>query len=1117
MSAFEWELQSSGVRLSLSRTARRYFSKKTVSIPVSDWSAGENPSLMTGLVALQEVFQDLSDSDLLKPSLLLPHEFIAGLSNADATALGLPTPLPYQTRIFSKGLLADNSFELEVEFLDREAEVFIDERVGSIARVGNVSYRVTSPVYECLNVIKSLGKSPDQKLEAIAVIGSLLGKANSEMVEPDKALSNIRIRQACAFSVRVQGELADPELTPILFARHLVEAASDSGDLLSESEQILGSEQSHDFSEQFLRGNSLPRTFLLRSGEYVYIDPDLRDSLEALRGVCHAKAEVKRAFVSAPRAVLAQFSEKPDEIERKLEENFIETSEFSDRVIGIEKWEPIELPFYVQETNDWGTDIMIFSQEGMQTPVAIPKERLSDAAETLSNAIAIGEAVCNIDGQQVMASTQLLDQIRALLPERPDAPLPEPAETESESVTPPLTGPLVLKTRSSFEELEYEAVISPRKTAVSAITPRALKPSTQLLKHQDDGLAWLVQCYNAGLPGGLMADDMGLGKTLQALVFLSVLKEQVLTDGKRPLLIVAPTGLLNNWLKEIEEHLLEGALGLITKAYGSALKSLKTGKGRDTDFGISLLDVERLREADVVLTTYETQRDYQQSFAQVRFGAVVLDEIQKTKNPKSLISRAATSLNADFKLGLSGTPVENSIADLWVLMDVVAHGLIRRSLKDFIEAFSGDPADEEVRKSLASLHEELLVSKEGLPSPILRRMKSEVFAEAGPDGKPMPQKIVHPADRFSREMPLKQAKIYSRFANEAAAGQIRVVEALAAFKKFSLSPNPPEKWSADPEQFSADSARLSGVFAIMDSIRESNEKAIVFLESRAFQGPLAQVIKERYELRRQPMIINGAISGRARQERVDAFQNSASGFDVIIVSPKAGGVGLTLTAANHVLHMERWWNPAVEDQCNDRAYRIGQRKDVQIYCPIAVHPQFQERSFDVVLDSILEHKRQLANTLLVPTEISPSSVFDECLKTNTPKKDFLERSEQGLYELETGEDFEAYIASMLSHHGFQAKLTPRSWDKGCDLVAIREDKKLLIQCKQVRSDCTLKNGVEEIINAASYYGDADSLVLVTNAKRITKPQRELAEEKSVILCLGDTLNAAGSGLASRLS
>ena len=1115
MSAFEWEVQPAGVELSLSRKARRYFSSTTVSLPISDWAAGDNPSLMTGLVALQEVFQELPERDLAKSSLLLPHDFIAGLSNANASALGLPTPLPYQVRMFSSGLLADNSLDLRVEFLDREADVFIDERVGSIARVGDLSYRVTSPIYEILNRVNKFGETPDEKLESISVIGALLGKSESEMVEPDKALVNVRIRQASAFSVKVHGDLTEPDLSPVLFARHLVDAASESGDLLSESEQILGSEQSADFVEQFLRGNALPRTFLLRTGEYVYIDPDLRDSLSALRSVCHADAKTKRAFVSSPRAVLTQFSDKPDEIEVKLEENFIETSEFSERVIGIEQWTPIELPFYVQETNDWGTDIVIFSQEGIQTPVAITKSRLTEAAEVLTEAIASGATSCNIDGQQVAVSQQLLDQVRDLLPERPDVPPPEPPEPEPEPL--PAEGPMVVRTRSSFEELEYEATISPRENVVSAKIPRALKPSTTLLKHQDTGLSWLVDCYNTGLPGGLMADDMGLGKTLQALVFMAALKEQVLHRESKPLLIIAPTGLLNNWLKEIEDHLLDGALGKITKAYGLSLKSLKTGRGRDTDFGVSLLDVDRLRAADVVLTTYETQRDYQQSFAQVRFGLVVFDEIQKTKNPKSLISRAATSLNSDFKLGLSGTPVENSIADLWVLMDVVAHGLIRKSLKDFIETFSGDPAKDEVRETLATLHDELLVAKEGLPPPILRRMKSEVFAEAGPDGKPMPKKIVHAVERFSKEMPVGQAEMYSRFANQAAAGQIPMIAALSAFKKVSLSPNPSEDWVADPKKFLEESARLSSVFTILDSIKEKEEKAIVFLESREFQGPLAQVLKERYGIARQPMIINGAISGAARQERVNTFQASGSGFDVIIVSPKAGGVGLTLTAANHVIHIERWWNPAVEDQCNDRAYRIGQRKDVQIYCPIAVHPQFQERSFDVVLDRVLGNKRQLANTLLVPTEVSPSSVFDELLKTKTEKAAFAERSEQGLYELETGEDFEAYIVSLLSHNGFQAKLTPRSWDKGCDLVAWRGSKKLLIQCKQVRSDDTLTNGVEQVLNAASHYADANSLILVTNAKRVTKSQRDLAEKQSVILCLGDSLNAGGSELVKQLS
>lgn len=248
------------------------------------------------------------------------------------------------------------------------------------------------------------------------------------------------------------------------------------------------------------------------------------------------------------------------------------------------------------------------------------------------------------------------------------------------------------------------------------------------------------------------------------------------------------------------------------------------------------------------------------------------------------------------------------------------------------------------------------------------------------------------------------------------------------------------------------------------------------------------------------------------------FQSANDGFDVIIISPKAGGVGITLTAANHIIHMERWWNPAVEDQCNDRTYRIGQKNDVHIYTPVAMHPQLRERSFDLVLDSILESKRKLAKSLLVPAEISPEDIGEGLFGGAKPKRSFRTLSEADLYEIETGAEFEGYIADLLRYHGFKVSLTPRSWDKGCDLSARLGDQRILIQCKQVMSDITLRRGVDEVIAAQSYYADATRLALVTNAKTVSRSQLALASQSKVaVATMQDLCLNEGNGLVNLLS
>jgi len=167
----------------------------------------------------------------------------------------------------------------------------------------------------------------------------------------------------------------------------------------------------------------------------------------------------------------------------------------------------------------------------------------------------------------------------------------------------------------------------------------------------------------------------------------------------------------------------------------------------------------------------------------------------------------------------------------------------------------------------------------------------------------------------------------------------------------------------------------------LDKIARADEKSLIFVESLDMQPVLAALIQQRFGLDRPPLLISGKVSGPARQQRVNEFQQRGAGFDVIILSPRAGGVGLTLTAANHVIHLSRWWNPAVEDQCTDRVYRIGQKRDVHIYYPQAIHPDpdLREASFDLKLHALLARKRDLSREFLIPpvVEGDAANLFGE--------------------------------------------------------------------------------------------------------------------------------------------
>jgi len=189
------------------------------------------------------------------------------------------------------------------------------------------------------------------------------------------------------------------------------------------------------------------------------------------------------------------------------------------------------------------------------------------------------------------------------------------------------------------------------------------------------------------------------------------------------------------------------------------------------------------------------------------------------------------------------------------------------------------------------------------------------------------------------------------------------------FRMLSLHPDSPESDSAnDADSYIADSARLRVMFKQLDLIAERKEKVLIFLESLAMQEWLAFVIKQRYCLKASPPRIYGDIPSEERKRIVDRFQERKDTFGVMILSPKAGGVGLTITAATNVIHLSRWWNPAVEDQCTDRAYRIGQDREVNVFIPRAIHPTYQSGSFDVILHELLERKRVLSKTMLLPME-----------------------------------------------------------------------------------------------------------------------------------------------------
>ena len=622
---------------------------------------------------------------------------------------------------------------------------------------------------------------------------------------------------------------------------------------------------------------------------------------------------------------------------------FVETERFADRVRDIGEWAAPILPWIKIPTQDWGAPATGGIRVG-GVNVPLDPEVLSAAVQSMTEAVAAGQKAIDVGGKSVPATASnlnALQQLQKALQARKAGKPPE--ESESSGST------QVLIIETNLDETSFNRVSTAKRPGTVGL-PEGLRTSPK--PHQEVGIRWLQQHWMSGSKGAMLCDDMGLGKTFQALAFCLWLRGLMESKKieRKPLLLVAPVGLLRNWEKEIEDHVMEPGLGTLVRAYGEHLRTLRRGKHLD---GTAGLDTARLARGDVVLANYEAVSDYQLSFGAVPFAVVVMDEAQKIKSPKARMTHAVKGLNADFLVAMTGTPVENRLADLWCIADAVQPGALA-DLKEFSARFEVDGAD--VASLRAQVWQEETDQHLLTPRLLLRRLKTEKL-------EGLPRKHEHV---IREPMPARQLDAYERaLAMKEVSGPQGMLGMIHALRRVSLHPVLMEGGTSTEDLRFEESARMNATIKVLDDIARQGEKALVFLESLDLQDAdqLPLLIKKRYGLKRLPMVINGEVGTDARQSRVDTFQKE-TGFDVMLLSPKAGGVGLTLTAANHVIHLSRWWNPAVEDQCSDRVYRIGQTRPVHIYYPLAILPDAEEASFDVQLQKLMDRKRQLAQNLL---------------------------------------------------------------------------------------------------------------------------------------------------------
>ena len=489
--------------------------------------------------------------------------------------------------------------------------------------------------------------------------------------------------------------------------------------------------------------------------------------------------------------------------------------------------------------------------------------------------------------------------------------------------------------------------------------PSNLKPNIILKSHQLEGIGWLQHLfsYTPEVSGCILADDMGLGKTIQLLTFMMNYIES--NQEHKPILIIAPVSLLDNWMLEIKKFFYFDE-DLILNLYGEELFSKKIQVAdipHDIkDVGITnLLQVDWLGSKKIVLSTYETLRDLSFSFGQINWAMVVFDEAQKIKNPSSLVTQAAQAQKTDFVVACTGTPVENSLVDLWCLYDTVQPGLLG-SLKDFSKVYRRPI--EEKKTGYKDLVEQLRL----LINPqLLRRTKKDV-------AKDLPKKI---EDRGCRSIKMthKQEMLYEyllKSISHNSSGE-QILKKLHEARMICAHPR-----YVDDKSHKDDSSKFTWLLEQLEDIQLLNQKVIIFTEYRPIQIFLQKALYEKFNL--FVSVINGETKAigdiGSRQQLINAFQEK-DGFNIIILSTIAVGFGVNIQEANHVIHYTRPWNPAKEDQATDRAYRIGQEKDVYVYYPTVKAMKFS--TFEEKLDELLTHKRILAADILQSVDVRGES------------------------------------------------------------------------------------------------------------------------------------------------
>ncbi|NOT60631.1 MAG: DEAD/DEAH box helicase, partial [Acidobacteria bacterium] len=468
-----------------------------------------------------------------------------------------------------------------------------------------------------------------------------------------------------------------------------------------------------------------------------------------------------------------------------------------------------------------------------------------------------------------------------------------------------------------------------------------------LRPYQVRGYSWLAFLRQWGL-GACLADDMGLGKTIQTLALIQKDWHAQQPKARRPVLLICPMSVVGNWQKEAARFTPD--LPVLIHHGATRIKSAAFKKAA--------------AQHAVVLSSYALLHRDQALFDQVAWSGVILDEAQNIKNAATKPSRAAREIKSDYRIALTGTPVENNVGDLWSLMEFLNPGFLgaqaafKRNYFVPIQVQGDQEATAQLKR---------------ITSPfILRRLKTDKTIISD-----LPDKLEM---KVFCTLTKEQASLYEAVVKELSAtldagseGIQRKGAVLAAMTKLKQVCNHPAQFLGDNSALPGRSGKLARLTEMLEEVMALDERALVFTQFSEMGELLRKQLQEAFG--REVLFLHGGVAKKQRDRMVERFQEAdAQSPRIFLLSLKAGGTGLNLTQANHVFHFDRWWNPAVENQATDRAFRIGQRRNVQ------VHKYLCAGTLEERIDEMIERKQSLAASIVGTGEGWLTELSNDALK-----------------------------------------------------------------------------------------------------------------------------------------